>query len=285
VTGRVSFRSMGCEIVVAGGSPGAVQQIQALFEHRDRVFSRFRPGSELNRVNAAGAGVIRVSPLFATALRAALDAADATDGLVDPTLGSAIEAAGYTSDFAELEPDQVPAGPGCPGSVGALRLTGRFLFLPEDVKLDLNGVVKALAVDDALGLLDGEGFVSAGGDLATNDPIDVALPGGGAVRLVSGALATSGSSARAWLRGGVRQHHLIDPRTGLPAESPWEQVTVCGDACFTADVAAKAAFLLGEEGLAWLDEHGLPGRFLTPAAEAVENEEWRRSLAGAALCT
>ena len=50
----------------------------------------------------------------------------------------------------------------------------------------MNGVVKALAVDDALRLLSGPGFVSAGGDLAANAPIDVALPGGGAVRVVQG---------------------------------------------------------------------------------------------------
>ena len=53
------------------------------------------------------------------------------------------------------------------------------LVLGRGVQLDLNGVVKAAAVDDALRLLSGPGFVSAGGDLATTRPLDVALPGGG----------------------------------------------------------------------------------------------------------
>ena len=105
------------------------------------------------------------------------------------------------------------------------------------------------------------------------------------MRLVRGALATSGSSARAWLRGGRLQHHLIDPRTGRPAESPWEQVTVCGATCFAADVAAKAAFLLGEAAPNWLDERGLPGRFLTDAGEEVVNESWRRRLTKALVCS
>jgi FAD:protein FMN transferase len=276
---------MGCEVVVAGASPEALRRIEALFEERDAVFSRFRRDSELNRVNLAQGRVVVLSSLFSSAVRAAIAAAAATDGLVDPTLGSAIEAAGYTLDFARLGPDTRPSDPGVPGSWQSLRLGGRLLFLPGGVKLDLNGVVKALAVDDALQLLDGDGFVSAGGDLATRGGLDVALPGGGAVRLARGALATSGSSARTWLRGGTVQHHLIDPRTGSPAESPWEQVTACGGTCLTADVAAKAGFLLGEAGPDWLDERNLPARFLTHRGDEVVNDAWRRSLVGMLACT
>ncbi len=279
------FRSMGCEIVAAGASSEGAARIAALFDRNDRVFSRFKPDSELNRVNRARGRIVRVSPLFAAALRAALDAAAATDGLVDPTVGSAIEAAGYTLDFSELAPDSRPPCPGVPGSWRSLRLAGSLLFLPRDVKLDLNGVVKALTVDEAVELIGGDGFVSAGGDLAARGELDVALPGGDALRLVRGAVATSGRSVRSWLRGGRLQHHLIDPRTGLPADSPWEQVTVCAGTCLDADVAAKAAFLLGEAGPDWLDARGRPGRFLTSAGDEAVNETWRRSLAGAPACT
>jgi thiamine biosynthesis lipoprotein len=141
------------------------------------------------------------------------------------------------------------------------------------VRLDLNGGVKAAAVDEALQLLSGPGFVSAGGDLATRGQVDVALPGGGVVALVSGGLATSGRTKRRWLRGGAEQHHLIDPRTGRPSTSHWDEVTVCGATCLAADVAAKAAFLLGDGGPEWLDRHGLPGRFVAAAA-VVENRSW-----------
>jgi thiamine biosynthesis lipoprotein len=284
VSGPTSFRSMGCEILVGGASPGALRRIEALFEQRDRIFSRFRPDSELNRVNAARGGIVRLSPLFASTLRTALAVAESSNGLVDPTVGAAIEAAGYAVDFTELKPDPRPAGSPQPGSWHSLPLAGRLLFLPAELKLDLNGVVKALAVDDALELLDGDGFVSAGGDISTRGPLDVALPESGAVRLTRGALATSGSSGRTWLRGGRRRHHLIDPRTGLPADSPWEQVTVCGSTCLTADVAAKAAFLAGDAGPDWLDERELPGRFLTHDGEEFVNDAWRRSLVGVPAC-
>jgi len=265
------FPAMGCEVVVEGATVAELARVRALFEQRDAVFSRFRAGSELNAVNA-GRGARLVTPLFSRMVEAALRAREQTGGLVDPTLGAALEAAGYDRDFAALGSSVEPPSPAeAPGHV---ELYGRVLVLGRGVKLDLNGVVKAVAVDDALRLLSGPGFVAAGGDLATRDEVDVALPGGGAVRLVSGGLATSGRTKRRWARGGEEQHHLIDPATGRPSASPWEEVTVCGATCLAADVAAKAAFLLGEEGPDWLDQRALPGRFVADG-RAYENASWR----------
>jgi thiamine biosynthesis lipoprotein len=91
----------------------------------------------------------------------------------------------------------------------------------------------------------------------------VALPAGGTVTLRAGALATSGVTTRSWSRDGAEPaHHLIDPATGVPADVRWACVTVCAATCLTADVAAKAAFLLGDDGPAWLEQQGLQGRFL-----------------------
>jgi thiamine biosynthesis lipoprotein len=283
VISTATFRSMGCEIVVGGATPAELAEIQSLFAERDGIFSRFRADSELNRVNAAAGRVVAVSPEFARAVGLALEAAASTNGLVDPTLGTAIEDAGYTTDFAELLPDARPAGPGARGRPEAVRLSGRLVSVPTGVLLDLNGVVKSSTVDDALGFLSGPGFVSAGGDLAVSTEVDVGLADGGAIRVVQGGLATSGRTQRKWLRGGAYQHHLIDPRTGLPSESPWEQVTASGATCLDADVAAKAAFLLGEDGPAWLDELGLLGRF-SDGDRIVANSAWSGALEGAAAC-
>jgi thiamine biosynthesis lipoprotein len=265
------FSAMGCEVVVEGATADELARVRALFEERDAIFSRFQAGSELNAVNT-GRGARLVSPLFSRMVEAALRAREQTGGLVDPTLGAALEAAGYDRDFEALGPGDEPLA--AAGSAGRVELYGRVLVPGRGVKLDLNGVVKAAAVDDALRLLSGPGFVSAGGDLATRGEVDVALPGGGAVRLRSGGLATSGRTKRRWTRAGEEQHHLIDPATGRPSTSPWEEVTVCGATCLAADVAAKAAFLLGEEGPDWLDERGLPGRFLAQG-RAHENASWR----------
>jgi FAD:protein FMN transferase len=281
VTAAAGFRAMGCEIVVSGGDPAVVS---AVLERWEATFSRFRPESELSRVNGSPEPALVVSPLFSRALRVALDIAAATDGLVDPTLGIALEHAGYDRDFAALPPDGRLGDP-APSRLGEVRLDGRILRRPPGLLLDLNGVVKALAVDEAVGTLTGQGFVSAGGDLAANGPVDVGLPGGGSVRLVRGGLATSGVVTRHWRRGGTVQHHLIDPRTGRPSRSRWQTVTVCGAACLDADAAAKAAFLLDADGPAWLEARGLPGRLVDASGDVVETAHWARQARETAVCT
>jgi len=273
-----TFEAMGVEVVVGGASATELREVKRLFERLDRTFSRFRPDSELSRLNESSSGFVGASPTFVVVLRLALDAARRTDGLVDPTLGVAIEAAGYDRDFARLVDDERRRrpGPSPRGSWRQVRVAGRLVLRPPGTKLDLNGVVKALAVDAAVQRL-GEGFVAAGGDVAVNGAAVVGLPGGGSLTLRNGGLATSGTTTRRWLRGGETQHHLIDPATGRPSTSHWKEVTVAAGSCLEADIAAKAAFLLGEPGPDWLDERGLPGRFLGAGAE-VENQAWRRAL-------
>lgn len=282
MSGLQRFQAMGCEIVVAGAQPAPARKV---FERYEDVFSRFRPGSELNRVNAVAGDAVRVSQLFASVLDRALSLATATDGLVDPTVGVAVEAAGYDRDFALLGDDPTATGPPAPGCCGDVRLVGRLLLVPPGIRLDLNGVVKAIAVDEAASLLRRDGFVAAGGDLAVRGPATVGLPAGGSVRVVSGGLATSGTTRRRWRRGGAEQHHLIDPRTGLPSNSCWQEVTVSGATCLDADVAAKAAFLLGADGPDWLDERGMPGRFVRADGHVRENRTWAASTRELALCT
>ena len=277
------FRAMGCEVVVAADREDDAARVRELIAADDRRFTRFAEDSELLRVNAAP-GPVLVSTRFARAVSLALSAARQTGGLFDPTLLQALEAAGYDRDFCELGADPQPPGEGRRGCWERVRLHGRLLTLPPGTGLDLNGVVKSMAVDDALAAIGGRGWVSAGGDLATGRPLEVALPGGGSVRLERGALATSSSAVRRWLRGGRAQHHLIDPRTGRPAESLWRQVTACGATCVMADVAAKAAFLLGEEGPRWLDARGIAGRFAGEDGAVVVNATWGAALEREPAC-
>jgi FAD:protein FMN transferase len=276
------FRSMGCDIVVAGAGPHEIDAIERLFVKRDSIFSRFIGSSELNHVNAADGRAVLVSGVFADALRAALRAAVETNGMVDPTLGAALAAAGYTCDSDDLAPDPQPPGPA--SGPGPVTVIGRVVRASPGVTLDLNGVVKAMAVDDAVALLTGDGWVSAGGDLAARGSVTVALPGGAAAELRSGALATSGRSKRWWLRGGQAQHHLIDPRTGRPSLTPWSDVTACGATCLAADVAAKAGFLYGEGGPAWLTARGIPARFVSEDGRVITNDAWDDSMRGASVC-
>jgi thiamine biosynthesis lipoprotein len=238
---------MGCEVLIAGGDPPTVA---AVLERWEGVFSLFRPESELSRVNASPVRVLAVSSLFVRGLEVALDMAAETEGLVDPTL--------------------------C-GRWQEVVLSGWMLSRPPGLALDLNGVVKALAVDEAAATLDGPGFVSVGGDLAVREPVDVALPAGGAIRVVSGGLATSGTTSRG--------AHLVDTATARASESCWEQVTASGVTCLDADVAAKAGFLLGERGPEWLETRGIPGRFVGLDGEVVENAAWHFATEAVPACT
>ena len=241
------FRAMGCEVVVAGGGPAAVAGV---LERWEATFSLFRPESELSRVNASRSRVLRISRLFSRTLETALDVAAETEGFVDPTL--------------------------C-GRWPEVAVSGRLLSRPPGLALDLNGVAKALAVDEAVAALDGPGFVSVGGDLAVRDPVDVGLPAGDAIRVVAGGLATSGTASRG--------AHLVNTATGLPSESRWAQVTASGASCLAADVAAKTGFLLGEGGPEWLDTRGIPARFVATDGEIVENDAWMGAMRAVQACT
>jgi len=266
-----AFRAMGCDVALPYGVP--VGLVRALFEERDARFSRFRPSSELSRVNALPLGLTLVSGEFASMLSLSLDAARATDGLVTPAVGGAILAAGYDRDFVLLPRDVGAAVPAAVPSWQSISLQGGGLLRTETVQLDLNGVVKGKTVDDALELA-GSGWVSAGGDVAALEPVVVGLPGGDSIALHDGGLATSSVAKRRWLAGGVPQNHLIDPRTGSSTTSPWRDVTVSASTCLIADVAAKAALLLGAAGPAWLDGRNLAGRFVAHSGAVTLNESW-----------
>jgi thiamine biosynthesis lipoprotein len=265
---------MGCDVVVSSRSGFA--EVRALFDARDTRFSRFHDHSELNRVNATPFGVTLISEELASMLSLGLDAAHATGGLVTPVAGGALVGAGYDRDFASLPLDGDAVEPVPVPSLLSLRLRGRLLLRTEPVVLDLNGIVKGKTVDDALALV-GDGWVSAGGDVATSVPLVVGLPGGDSVRLDRGGLATSSVAKRTWRRGGELQHHLIDPATGRPARTPWRDVTVAAKDCVAADVAAKAALLLGHAGPSWLDRRGLAGRFVDHHGAVHLTQTWQQS--------
>jgi thiamine biosynthesis lipoprotein len=248
---------MGTTVEVGGASDAEAVSVEQLFAAYEQTFSPFRADSELSALNRAAGRFVPISPLLAEGLAVALRAAAETGGLVDPTIAS-------------------PAGS---GSWRAIRVIGRLARAPRDAAIDLNGVVKSMAVDAALALARGARLVSAGGDLAVRGALDVSLPGGGAVLLRRGALATSGTT-----RPG-REHHLIDPATGRPVVTPWREVTACGATCLAADIAAKAGLVAAAEGPGWLDRRGIPARFVAHDGSPTCNAAWRESMRVALACT
>jgi thiamine biosynthesis lipoprotein len=266
---RWSFRAMGTTVRVAteetarrGARARAAAAIAETFDEEERRFSRFRAESELSRVNAAAGRATRVSSTFAVVLELALEAAAETGGLFDPTVLDALVAAGYDRDFDELIA-------GARGMLHPARPCGRWrdvrvdrdhVELPPGVGVDLGGLAKGWTADLAASRAVDAGMpwalVNAGGDLAlagrapmisvaVEDPDDPERELG-RLHVQGGGVATSSIRARAW---GDGMHHVIDPRTGAPAETALVQATAVGSTCAKAEIAATA-ILLGGPGAA-----------------------------------
>ncbi|HWG28870.1 FAD:protein FMN transferase [Actinospica sp.] len=287
--GRSVYPLWGGKAVVVTAEPQAINAARDLVRAEtaamDAACSRFRPDSELTRVNELAGEPVHVGPLFAEVVSAALRAAAATAGDVDPTCGAGLEAVGYDRDIEVLREEGVrivvheylPA----PGwqSVGWNPGT-RTLRAPPGCRLDFGAVAKALAADRAAAAVaDGIGcgvLVSLGGDIATAGPApdkgwrirvtDDHRSGesapGQTISVHSGALATSSTTARRWQGQSGPLHHVLDPRTGRPADSCWRTVSVTAANCVDANTAATAALVRGKAAEAWLAGLGLPARLV-----------------------
>jgi thiamine biosynthesis lipoprotein len=295
---RVGFRAMGTEVSVVGEAATAAAlaaEVAGLFERWEQALSRFRPDSELSRLNARAGRPVVVSELLLGALSAALAAARATAGLYDPTLLRTLERLGYDRSFEQVPAEvAAPAGAIAPGGAWRrLRLDERTrtVTVPAGAGVDLGGIGKGLAVDAAVELLRAGGvaaaMVNAGGDLrvlGTPDglgswPVAIDGPAGPrTVPLARGALATSGIARRRWRQGDRERHHLLDPRSGLPAQTGLWSVTVVAATCAQAEVAAKTAFILGwRAGAGFLADKGLAGLLATDAGEWRPAGSWPRT--------
>jgi thiamine biosynthesis lipoprotein len=282
-----SFIALGTTAVVAVVDPAALEEAQALLASDladvDRACSRFRSDSELAWVNAHAGSPVALSCLLAEAVRVALDAARSSAGHVDPTLGAQLRAAGYDRTFALVrERDGWRVGP-APSRGPAwedveLDDEERLLLVPDGVELDLGATAKAWAADRSarrIAAAAGTGvLVSLGGDVAVsgaapdggwpvriaddhNAPLEVPGP---VVAISSGGLATSSTALRRWGTDEGEAHHILDPRSGRPAVTPWRSVSVAAASCVDANVASTASIVLGEPALEWLAVRELPAR-------------------------
>lgn len=290
-----SFRALGTTALVA--VPRRLDLLHARgilaaqVDELDRACSRFRPDSELSQANERAGAPVQVSPLLAGAIEAALAAARATGGIVDPTVGPQLRAAGYDRTFALVEARDgwtfrpVPRR----DTWEAVALADGELRVPEGCTLDLGATAKAQAADRAAQTIAGElaspVLVSLGGDIAVAggaewsirvaETHDAPLDGDGpCIAISAGGVATSTTTARRWRTDRGDAHHLIDPRTGMPARSCWRTVTVAAPTCLEANVASTAALVLGDAGIEWLRDRGLPSRLVANDGDVVHVCGW-----------
>ncbi len=274
--------------------PEARRAVQRELDAIDRACSRFRADSELSRLHAADGRPMRVGPLLMEAIAVALEAARATGGLVDPTIGAAVIAAGYDRDFGDLPPDGTPRPSAATPGGRAVRLDRERMLvqLAPGTRLDLGATAKALAADRAAAAAAATAgphgvLVALGGDIATAGrapaggwPVGIAdghrdAAPDATVALADGGLATSSTTQRRWRSGGEELHHILDPRSGRPAPVVWRTVSVAAPTCVRANTASTAAIILGAEAPAWLAARGLPARLVARDGTVVGAAGWR----------
>lgn len=253
-------------------------QVPDWFETWEQSLSRFRPDSELNALNSsAGSGdFFLVSPTLWDVLAQAVQANLESGGLVSPAILNELENAGYDRDFDLLTglaerssqdflPDSTPL------DEIEMDSQAHTLRLPPSLRLDFGGIAKGWAAHQAASRLAALGptLVNAGGDIAvtapplTGDywPVGIEnphFPGDSlaTLKIQSGGVATSGRDYRRWQKNGRWQHHIIDPRRGLPAETDLISATIIAPSAVEAETVAKVVMILGSQsGLDWLEQH------------------------------
>jgi thiamine biosynthesis lipoprotein len=254
----VSMRASGdAEIVRLG-----LRRAQEIAEEVHRRLTRFDPGSDLCRLNADPRELVPAAPLVRRFAEAVRWAGEASGGLVDATCLPAVEAAGYREHWT---PGATPAGDRTAQATAAWRpawsqvgVEGEAVRRPPGTRLDSGGLGKGLAADlmaaalaaCATWVVDCGGDLRIGGLAGAERAVDVADPHGCApihrLMVARGAVATSGVTRRAW----EGSHHLVDPRSGRPADTGIVQVTALARTGLQAEVRAKTALLAGPDGAA-----------------------------------
>lgn len=277
---------------VGGDRDSAWALVTATFEAAEQAMSRFRPTSDLVRLDAAaGAGrTVTVDRLLVRAVVAADRAHRLTGGRFDPRVLDDLERLGDRG--VPLTTDRARTDRGTSRRIVSRWERGRALAL--DHPIDLGGIGKGLALRwaaDALRragvqrfLLDAGGDLVGSGQAPEGGPWQIGLedPHGGDVPLAvvsldGGAIATSSVRRRSWDFEGRVVHHLIDPRSGEPADGGLRAVTVAGPDPAWAEVWSKSLFVGGvgtiaqearQRGLAawWVCDDG--SMAMTPAARA-----------------
>jgi thiamine biosynthesis lipoprotein len=253
----VSVRASGDSDVVRLG----LRRAREIAEDVHRRLTRFDAGSDLCRLNADPRPLVPAAALVRRFAEAVRWAGAASGGLVDATCLPAVEAAGYREHWATAAASHgwtVHDAGVLHGSWASVRVEGEAVRRPPGTRLDSGGLGKGLAADlmaaalaaCATWAIDCGGDLRIGGREAHERAIDIADPDGGPpihrLRIARGGVATSGVTRRAWAAG----HHLIDPRTGRPADTGVLQATAVARSGLAAEVRAKSALLAGPDGAA-----------------------------------
>jgi len=279
---RIDFDAMGTtisamvECLLQQGEQLA--KIETLFGHWERTFSRFLPDSELTKLNLAAGNEITSSTEMIEVIQKAAMVESYTDGVVNFTMHEQIKQAGYTTDFKQQKgwlTQRLYDPWGARRYIREVDINEKFrtIIMPYDMHIDLGGIVKGWAAQRAAEWLNklGPALVNAGGDLYASRPQIDGAPWQVAIErpyfpdehianfaLYHGAAATSGTWRRRWQFNGSMHHHVLDPKTGAPAQTDLSSATIISSDGVLAEAGAKTVLILGSmRGMEWAEKNGM----------------------------
>jgi FAD:protein FMN transferase len=248
----------------AAKGDAAIDAVMAEMNRIDALMSHYKPESQLSQINArAVQEPVQVDPELFDLIKLSTHFSEITEGAFDITYASV----GHLYDYPHhVHPTENQIKAALPGVnwrnmlLDPVKHTVRFEH--EGMRIDLGGIGKGYAVDRGIAILQGRGIqhalVSAGGDsriigdrmgrpwmIGIRNPDDkqkvvTRIP------IVNSAMSTSGDYERYFDEGGIRYHHIIDPRTGHSA-SKVRSATILGPTATETDGMSKTAFVLGPE--------------------------------------
>ena len=270
------FRAMNTDITLAAqGNSIHVQEgfktAQQYIEAGERRFTRFSQDSELSHLNRSAGTWFRASADMTFVISLAKQYVEQTNGLFNPSILPDLERIGYDRSMDLIRAEEALLPPArFTQSSGLLALDEllinpdeNLIFLPHGMRLDLGGIAKGWIAEQAALILADYSLaclVDAGGDMfmvglpegESSWQIDLEDPRNPdwsltSLNVLPGALTTSSVMKRKWKQGETSRHHLIDPRTGEPAETDWLSVTVVAPHADMAEVFAKALLIVGPQ--------------------------------------
>jgi thiamine biosynthesis lipoprotein len=290
------FKAMNSDILLAadGANPSLIEQgfkvAQAFIAQSEQRFTRFSETSELAELNRSAGRWFHASGEMFQVLQQAYELAQETNGLFNPAILPALKQAGYDRSMDEIK-NSIPRTATTQvielqdfRQIG-LEQAEQAILLPAEMQIDLGGIAKGWIAEQAarqLAEYSRACAVSAGGDMflvnlpkgepdwevGLEDPLHHEL-NLAVMHVKPGAIATSSVVKRQWQHNGRLQHHLIDPRSGEPAQTEWLSVTVWAESAAQAEVYAKVLLIGGPEMADELFNHQTNKAYL-----AVDKQGW-----------
>ena len=247
-------------------------------------------GSEIYKANNSGGRSVAVSTETSELVSYAVEMNDLTLGALDISLYPVLREWGFTSSEYKVPDDEKIKE--LLKNVGAkkINVSDSQLTVPDNMMIDLGSVAKGYTADLLEEELEKQGVTSALLDLGGNVQTLGKKPDGslwkigirdpysdgviGTLEIAGKSVVTSGGYERCFTENGKNYHHILDPKTGCPAESGLVSVTVIGDEGRLCDALSTSLFVLGADDAyeIWKREHTFDYILLTDNNELLITE-------------